>query len=470
MARLPPSHIDGTSPPAVASTDSGGDGGPSANDNNALAADLSLRSVLARAKYLLDVVLKRFAPLTELPVEPPSDADPDLWVALGGLKESQARDALMMHTRDIEIYLDRDYQSLPPSLDDAVDVTTGWWDDIDPDKAASVDKAFDETLSDDNVGPFYPKELPPTPSAAAAPGVTRSGSPSMRDRIAALKNKTEAGEDELVVDFSKLYGPEHPLRLMRGDVMWIFGDTGIAKSGFVANVAYLVGNADGHPPRRVHDNSFEMDDDLLTERYLQIAHGYRVGYDRETATTYDEVAEALAREDAERLLAPIDHITFDGMGSGRCTMAQLYDRITASEADLVIVDTIEGLVPPVENGRRLDGYDAQVRLIQDLLKLAFHARVALIVVHHLNKQGQVNTRKGDVPEISDTKGASDAVQQSHFCVGFGGSRGSTVRRAILRKRRKTQVLGPSTSDAGELGELRLLGDPLTLRFLPLPIQ
>ena len=295
----------------------------------------------------------------------------------------------------------------------------------------------------------------------------------MADRLRGLQAVYEQGDDGTVIDFARLFGPAYPFTVRRGETVLMIGDTGIAKSCFFENVAVLLGRGVGHHPvRRVFDCQFEMPGQDVMERYLQIAHGLRVGV--ADGVVYNEVQEALIQANApayaERLLKPIEHIDYVDVSHGSMTVQQIGQRALAHGADVVIIDTLEGVAPPPRTSK--SEVAAQVAVVEDLARMAVEIGVAVLIVHHINKAGQrasERPRRGetvsDVPDLSDAKGIKAFVEKPRFVLAFGGERSSSIRKLVLRKRGRNQVLGP-VWDGAPLGELRLKGDPLTLRFFP----
>ncbi len=397
-------------------------------------------------------------------------ADPELIAAfeheadgaLRGLSATDQSDATRLFVRDYTRYLQGQVEGPPPSLYDCVDAVT-----MDPDS--------DPLAEPDPVLPEIPAEVRASVREADRQRrrEARAADAGVVTMAAGLDWYTDASEAEarVVLDFDRFWGTgiggePVPFTLERGEVLMLVGDTGVGKSSLVANVLFHAMNGTGgHPPVRALDASLEMPKRDLIGRALQIGHGLRVGADT-LGRTYDEVVDAARRWPRERLLAPVAKLSLFSVADAPLAFSKLEAAIRATEADLVVVDTPESLLPPAPppGMRSYSETRATEKVWEDLMGLADRCQVGMIVVQHISKAGQRNVADGGVPALSDVKGLTKAVQAVSFVVGFGGPRHASRRTLRLLKRRRTQTLNPASRD--DLGELVFEGEPLTLRFRP----
>lgn len=274
-----------------------------------------------------------------------------------------------------------------------------------------------------------------------------------RDHLNAVRVEALSGPPQTVVDFRKIYGL--PGRFYGGEVILFLGDTGLGKSSFWQNVGFLIGQEGFYPgehPVNVLDCSMEMTKRQHARRYLQIAHGLSVIDDENV----DQVQYALTHPEDwsdEKLYAPLSHLAFESVEAAPLKVSDVEERAREHGAGLVILDTLEAFGPDVPDGTRLSSYDEFELICRQIKAMAARLNALVVVVHHLNKEGQRAAGRGGAVQITDAKGPTIAAQLFDFTMTFVGSRRTNRRHIALQKWRRTQSV-----------DIHLLGDPATLRF------
>lgn len=240
-------------------------------------------------------------------------------------------------------------------------------------------------------------------------------------------------------DLGQIYGPSVAYRFRPGEVCVLYGDTKLGKTALFQNWAVDLGKY-GY---NILNMSFEMEPDLLAERYCQIRHGLRVN-DQKNVNEIRELVMT-ARMSPTDLQEGLDHIRI--MTSS--PRIEEIDKLLADNTpDIVIIDPFEDI--QVGHG----GYNVindQLQVIRQLKDIASRRKVIMLIVHHISKSsakedGPLNKHSG--------KGASAIAQKADHLLAFEEMiPGSPYRKLRRLAGRRPQEL-----------EMTLCGDASTYRF------
>ena len=239
-------------------------------------------------------------------------------------------------------------------------------------------------------------------------------------------------------DLAQVYGSDVTYRFRPGEVCVLYGDTKLGKTSLFQNWAVALGKY-GY---QVLNMSFEMEPDLLAERYCQIKHGLRVDDQKDL----HEIREMImtAKMSPTDLQEGLEHIRI--MTSS--PRVDEIDKILADNTpDIVIIDPLEDI--QVTGG----GYNPvkdQMEVIRQLKDISSRRKCIMLIVHHISKS---SAREGDLHKHSG-KGSSAIAQKADHLLAFEEQTpGSYYRRLRRLAGRRPQELS-----------LTLLGDSSTYQF------
>ena len=219
---------------------------------------------------------------------------------------------------------------------------------------------------------------------------------------------------ENAVNLKNLFGLEKDFFVFPGELLVIYGDTGIGKSTFAYNLGIKSG-------KQVLINSTEMDYKEVYPRLIQMAHGLS---ESQVAALYD---------DGVSLSQKIGHMSFT---ETVYTIDNLKKSIIEYKPEIVIIDTLEDLY--VDNYFK-DPLDA---IAKQLKQMAIEMRVIIIAIHHISKHAaEDETGKRKSLTVHSGKGASAVEQKADKVIGIEGDRDGT-RRVVrtLKSRNQSPVL------------------------------
>ena len=265
-------------------------------------------------------------------------------------------------------------------------------------------------------------------------------STSLEEEVTGYLDRKDNGEQQ-IFNVNEVY-PGLNFSVRGGEVVCLYGDTGLGKTSLFQNwTVKLTDPKKRETPLRVLFNSPEMGQDSMIDRFLQIQYGLAVNEGEQV----DQITQARKQGwlNGDRVRRAVHGIH---MSTEALSTQELFDAITATDPDVVVIDPLEDV--SVVGG----GYDRvadQSELIKELQSIGSKTNTAILVVHHINKAGMGKDRL----ELSDGKGSSAIPQKSDFTLAFEGERMGDERRVRTLKKRRNQSLN-----------FRLQGDVDTFRF------
>lgn len=227
--------------------------------------------------------------------------------------------------------------------------------------------------------------------------------------------------------------PDVRYSILPGDIVLLLADTKIGKSTLFLNWACALED------KKVLFITPEMNTTEMFQRTVQIKHGLVVN-DRKGV---NEVADAARSGRLSDMLEDLSHIKF--MTSP--PYLEDMNRIIADEApDVLVID-------PLEMIHLKSGSDKETNDLANGLRTIVNThKVPLLLVHHINKDGQ---REGGSSKIEAwmSKGFKRVTEQVDHVLMFEGTPDNPERILRRDRGRRPQNLN-----------LRLKGDPDTFRF------
>lgn len=220
-----------------------------------------------------------------------------------------------------------------------------------------------------------------------------------------------------------------------GDVTILLADTKIGKSTLFLNWAVKMKRL------RWLNITTEMQITEMLERSLQIEYGLKV-VDGEGVNEVRDLA-LYGNGQWSSMLSEVDHMKLI------CSPPFLEDMsriIVQEEPDVVIIDPLEMI--EVKGSRELTN-----DLANGIRKLASSHNIPILVIHHINKEGQKEGMGGQKIEPWMAKGYKRVLEQADHVLAFEGSHDQPYRTLRRMMGRRPQEL-----------DIRLEGDVTTFRF------
>ena len=211
------------------------------------------------------------------------------------------------------------------------------------------------------------------------------------------------------IDLETVLGLDNPFRIYEGELVVLAGDTKIGKSTLAQNIVCNT------PHIKWLVLPLENGELLDGRRYLQIAYGWT------KAETYENLTKF-----GKGLIQKINHVKFS---ESSITLADLQKLIMDSEADAILIDTVDQIRVVDKNGRETEEYTAKTNaLALGLTDIKRTTGKTIIVVHHTSKHGTEDSdgRRKKLT-IHGLKGASAIEQKANTVIAIEGERDEEER-------------------------------------------
>lgn len=230
-------------------------------------------------------------------------------------------------------------------------------------------------------------------------------------------------------DLARLYKLKTSYMFYPGELVVLWGDTGLGKTTFVQNLCVRLTNM------KILYLSLEVHANLLYRRFIQIANGW----------TKKQIIEYY-KTHTNTLSDKVSHITALTVAPNLEAIKKL---IGEEEPALVVIDTLDGI--------EYTGYekDKTGPLCISLKQLAQQLDTIIFVVHHISKDAALDRNKNQRPlNLHSGKGSSSAEQKADKVIGIEGDAESSLRKIRSLKARDEAPF-----------ELRLEFNQRTFRFI-----
>lgn len=213
---------------------------------------------------------------------------------------------------------------------------------------------------------------------------------------------------EKALNLKEIFNLDNDYFIYPGELVIVWGDTGIGKSTFVYNLGVKC-------KKNTLINSTEMDYKEIHPRLVQMAHGLT---ESQLASLY---------KDGVSLASEIGHISFT---ETIFTVDNLKKSIIEYQPEIVIVDTMEDLY--VENYYK----DPLDTIAKELKQMAIELKVIVIAIHHISKHAAIDEMgKSKALTVHSGKGASAVEQKADKVIGIEGDRDNPYRTVRTLKSR-----------------------------------
>jgi len=208
----------------------------------------------------------------------------------------------------------------------------------------------------------------------------------------------------------------------------IIGDTGLGKTALVQTIAVV------HTNLKILYLTFEVGANLLTRRFLQIAHNM----------TAEEVQREIERdpENAD-FITPLSHISII---ENAIDKNEIRKNAVQMGANVIVLDVLDG-IKTVENDLTKKTQD----LANDLQDMVKELNVIMIIVHHISKQASGSPRL----TVHSGKGSSGVEQKGDIVLALEGDQLSPPRLLSSKKARDAKPF-----------EIKLIHNFKTMRYEP----
>lgn len=228
-----------------------------------------------------------------------------------------------------------------------------------------------------------------------------------------LKVFALTGDENIIISLQNFLNIDTPFNIYRGELVCIFGDTGLGKSSFVQNIAVA------SKKRKILYLNFEVGEILMYRRKLQIAHGM----------TKDEVLSYYALEGSSTLASAVEHID---MVSERITLPTLESLVALNQYDIVIPDTLECFSTPGIS----EITPKTEHIAHELKRIAKKYNIVIMPVHHISKNA-IQDPQGKKKNLTmhAGKGSKAVEDQSDKVILFEGDQKKPLRFVSSAKAR-----------------------------------
>lgn len=211
------------------------------------------------------------------------------------------------------------------------------------------------------------------------------------------------------IDLDVVFKLDNPYRIYEGEFVVIAGETKIGKSCLAQNIVVNT------PHMRWLVMPLENGRVLDGRRYLQIAYGWG------KEETYDNLTKF-----GKGLIQKINHVK---MSDSAIALTDLHKLINDSEADAVLIDTIDQIRVIDKNGKETTDYTAKTdALAIGLTDIKRVSNKIIIVVHHISKRGgEDEDGRRKALTIHSLKGASAIEQKADKVISIEGNRDDEER-------------------------------------------
>jgi hypothetical protein len=199
-----------------------------------------------------------------------------------------------------------------------------------------------------------------------------------------------------VFDLGEIYKLRSPYIFYPGELVIMWGDTGLGKTTFIQNLCVKL------PKMKILYLSLEVHANLLYRKFIQIV----TGWSKEKIIEYYKTSQ-------NKLSEKVSHITAMTVAPDLESIKRM---VAEEQPSLVVIDTLDGIT---YSGKEPDKTGP---IAIRLKEIAQQLNTIIFVVHHISKDAALDRDKRQRPlNLHSGKGSSSAEQKADKVIGIEGN-------------------------------------------------